>query len=213
MINSKIIDLTLPFKQGMRGYSHDINKTLDKDGWNASTLHMYSHSGTHMDAPFHFGVSEKTIDDMPLADFMAESLVVRIQNVQPGMLLTENHVKHLDKIELQGKGILFQTGWSRYWNAINSYRNQLPRISEELANYLVKSGIKLIGVEPPSVADVNNKKELTAVHTILLKNNVTIVEGLTNLDKIRSEWVTFIALPLKIEKGDGCPVRALAFEK
>ena len=213
MIWSKITDLTLPLKEGMRGYSRDISKTLEKDGWNASTLHLYSHAGTHMDAPFHFGVSEKTIDDMPLSDFMAKSVVVKIANVRPGMLVTTNHVKHLDQIELKDKGILFQTGWSRYWNDMDSYRNQLPRISEELANYLVKAGIKLIGVEPPSVADVNNKKELTAVHTILLKNNVTIIEGLTNLDKITSEWVTFMALPLKIENGDGSPVRALAFEK
>lgn len=213
MIWSKITDLTLPFKEGMRGYSRDISKTLVKDGWNASTLHLYSHAGTHMDAPFHFGVSEKTIDEMPMTDFIAESVVIEIENVHPGMLVTTNHVKHLAPNDIKGKGLLFQTGWSRYWNDLDTYRNKLPRISEELAKYLVQAGIKLIGVEPPSVADVNNKEELTAVHNILLKNNVTIVEGLTNLDKITSQWVTFMALPLKVENGDGSPVRALAFEE
>jgi arylformamidase len=212
MIWSKITDLTLPFKEGMKGYSRNISKTLNKDGWNASILHLYSHAGTHMDAPFHFGLSDVTIDDMLLTDFIAESIVVKIAKVQPGMLLSTTHVKHIPQPTLQGKGVLFHTGWSRYSNDIDIYRNKLPRISEELAIYLVNAGVKLIGVEPPSVADVNNKEELTAIHTILLKNNITIVEGLTNLEKITREWFTFIALPLKIENGDGCPVRALALE-
>ena len=69
-----------------------------------------------------------------------------------------------------------------------------------------------LGVEPPSVADVNNLEELTSVHNVLLGAGIIIVEGLTNLDQIQNEKVTFMALPLKIARGDGAPVRALAIE-
>ena len=70
----------------------------------------------------------------------------------------------------------------------------------------------LIGVEPPSVADVNDLAELTEVHQTLFRGGVVIVEGLANLDQITQPEVEFIALPLKISGGDGCPVRAIAIE-
>ncbi|HRX80869.1 MAG TPA: cyclase family protein, partial [Pirellulaceae bacterium] len=69
--------------------------------------------------------------------------------------------------------------------------------------------VALIGVEPPSVADVNNIEEVTEIHRILLGGGIVIVEGLVNLDQLPSK-VEFIALPLKIRGGDGCPVRAIA---
>jgi kynurenine formamidase len=70
----------------------------------------------------------------------------------------------------------------------------------------------MIGVEPPSVADVNNLQELTQVHQTLFRGGITIVEGLANLDQILGGEVEFIALPLRIVGGDGCPVRAIAIE-
>ena len=71
----------------------------------------------------------------------------------------------------------------------------------------------MIGVEPPSVTDVNNIQELTDVHQTLFRGNVLIVEGLANLDQIQSPVFDFIALPMNITGGDGSPVRAIAIEK
>ena len=71
----------------------------------------------------------------------------------------------------------------------------------------------MLGVETPSIADVNNLPEVTLIHKILLGGGVNIVEGLTNLDALApGEKVFFAALPLKIAGGDGCPCRAFAFE-
>lgn len=69
-----------------------------------------------------------------------------------------------------------------------------------------------IGVEPPSVADVNALDELTRIHKILLQAGVTIVEGLTNLESLTQQRVFFVAAPLKLESGDGAPCRAFAIE-
>ena len=92
------------------------------------------------------------------------------------------------------------------------YRDQLPRVSTELAGWCVERRVRLLGVEPPSVADVNDLEEVTAIHRILLGHGVVIVEGLTNLGALRQERVLFGALPLKIEGGDGSPCRAFAVE-
>jgi kynurenine formamidase len=108
--------------------------------------------------------------------------------------------------------LLLRTGWSgRIGDA--SYRDALPRVSVELAEWCVAMGVRVLGVEPPSVADVNNREELTAVHRVLLGGGVIIVEGLANLDQIRGDTVTFMAFPLRIAGGDGSPVRALAIEE
>ncbi|MEL7122642.1 MAG: cyclase family protein, partial [Bacteroidota bacterium] len=72
---------------------------------------------------------------------------------------------------------------------------------------------KMLGVEPPSVADVNNLVEVTQIHTTLLQGKVSIIEGLTNLESISSDKVWLMALPLKIKDGDGAPARVIAFSK
>ena len=61
----KIIDLTRTLEDGTPGVSFEQARTVEKDGWNARTLHVYSHIGTHMDAPLHFGVSDQSIEEFP----------------------------------------------------------------------------------------------------------------------------------------------------
>jgi kynurenine formamidase len=212
MKNISIIDLSLEFREGMRGFGMEEGKSLEKDGWNASNLRIYSHAGTHVDAPFHFGVTPETIDKMLPEKFMAKGTLIKVPEVHPGMSIGPSILKNTGKTDLAGNAVLFHTGWSKYQNDPSLYRNQLPRISPELAEYLVEMGVSIIGVEPPSVADVNNPDELKKVHEILLGGSVIIVEGLANLDRLTGKPFLFIAMPLKIRDGDGSPVRAIAIE-
>jgi kynurenine formamidase len=208
---SRIIDLTLAVKSGMRGVKIETARILEKDGWNAETLHLYSHAGTHMDAPIHFGVSDETVDRIALDRCMAPAWIVDLTGIAPHSLITRAHVANIEaKIE-PGEGLLLKTCWSAYVNQ-DKYRNELPRVSVELARWCAEHRLAILGVEPPSVADVNNIEELSAVHRILMAAGIIIVEGLTNLDAITKEKVTFMAWPLKIADGDGAPVRALAVE-
>jgi len=105
-----------------------------------------------------------------------------------------------------------RTDWSRHVDNPTIYRDQLPRISEGLARWCVERRVKILGVEPPSIADVTNLPEVTFIHKILLGGGVNIVEGLTNLDALAPGKLFFAALPLKISGGDGCPCRAFAVE-
>jgi len=90
------------------------------------------------------------------------------------------------------------------------YIDVLPRINKGLAEWFAEKQIALLGVEPPSVAHVNDISEVTEIHKILLGANITIVESLKNLHQIKQGTIEFIALPLKLTDGDGSPVRALA---
>ncbi|MBN2632289.1 MAG: cyclase family protein [Bacteroidales bacterium] len=209
----RIIDLTQTLEPGLPGFSSEPSLSVDENGWNATTLHIYSHAGTHIDAPSHFRTGEDGIDKLPLVKLMADCHVIDLPDTAPSSLLTPDCLGEKATAALPGEGLLFRTGWSRYINDRNLYRNALPRISEELAKWIIRKKIRIIGVEPPSVADVNNIGELTLIHTLFLDAGVVIVEGLVNLDQIRNEKVKFIALPLKIKDCDGSPCRAIAIEE
>jgi kynurenine formamidase len=137
--------------------------------------------------------------------------VIDLSFVKPRELITVEHLSpYADKIG-PGARLLLKTGWSARADT-PEYRSHLPRVSLPLAEWLAERNIALLGVEPPSVVDVNNKEELTSVHRVLLEAGIVIVEGLANLDALQGDEVTFIALPLKLEGGDGSPVRAIAIE-
>lgn len=209
---SSIVDLTLAYTNRFTGFSKESSRIIEKDGWNASTLTFYSHCGTHMDAPIHFNVSQQTIDEIPVTNFVGKAWVIDVRHIDYKGLITVSHIpENIRNTFVSGDSLIFWTGWSQYVNT-PKYRDELPRISEELAIWCVENKVKMIGVEPPSVADVNNIEEVTKIHQILLKS-VVIIEGLTNIGKLQSDCVELIALPLKIEGGDGSPARVIAIDK
>ena len=207
----RIIDLSLRIDNEMAGVKISQAKCIEKEGWNATTLEFYSHCGTHMDAPCHFLPEGATIDQQDLNVLVGDAIVVDLSPAKPRQLFTiEDFDSVSDRIS-PGCRLLLRTDWHKRYGT-PEYRNELPRISNELADWLVERQVGLIGVEPPSVADVNDIEEVTSVHQTLFRGGVVIIEGLTNLDQLSKSIVQFVALPLKIAGGDGTPVRAIAME-
>lgn len=207
----KIIDLSLPISDAMPGVEISPARRLEQDGWNATTLSLYSHCGTHMDAPRHFLPDGNTLDQQRLDVLVGPAIVVDLAPAKPKQLIAVDDLAAVVDQVVPGVRLLFRTDWHKRFGT-PEYRNELPRISLELAEWLVERQVGLIGVEPPSVADVNNMQELTEVHQTLFRGGVVIVEGLAHLDQISAPMVQFVALPMKIVGGDGSPVRAIAIE-
>lgn len=207
----KVIDLSRPIDAELPGVTISPAKRLEVEGWNATTLSLYSHSGTHLDAPCHFVPSGATLDQQDLRVCCGPARVINLTPVQPAELLTVERFEAAAGSVRHGERLLLRTDWHKTYPG-DDYRNALPRISLGLAEWLVERGVAMIGVEPPSVADVNDLKELTAVHQTLFEGGVLIVEGLCGLDRLTSDRVEFVALPLRIVGGDGSPVRAVAIE-
>lgn len=208
----RVIDLSLPVDGEMPGVAIRTSRRLAEDGWNATTLELYSHSGTHMDAPRHFLPDGDTLDRQPLGVLVGQAMVVNLAPIEPRELIGVDHLTEAVGSVEPGARLLLRTDWHKRYGT-RAYRHELPRISLELAEWLVARQVALVGVEPPSVADVNNLRELTDVHQTLFRGNVAVVEGLAHLDQITAPRVEFIALPLKIVGGDGSPVRAIAIER
>jgi kynurenine formamidase len=209
---NQIIDLTMTFKPGMRGVAIAPKFTVARDGWNATTLELYSHAGTHMDARVHFEAGPETIDQHTPARCMGRAWLINLAGIAPKALIDISTLGVCAENFQTGDSLLLRTDWSKQEQNPAVYRDGLPRISDSLAKWCVANKVKLLGVEPPSVADVNNLPEVTRIHKILLGGGVTIVEGLCNLDQLVGPKVFFAALPLKIAAGDGCPCRAFAVE-
>ena len=207
----RVVDLSLPIDERLPGAKVEVFKRLETDGWNATNITLYSHCGTHMDAPRHFVPGGDPLEKMDLGACCGPARVLDLTPIQPRELIGVSHLQRWHDVIRPGDRLLLRTDWHRRFGT-PAYRNELPRIAPELATWLVERRVALLGVEPPSVADVNSLEELTVVHQILLGGNVVIVEGLAWLDQLRSDLVEFIALPLRIVGGDGCPVRAIAIE-
>ena len=209
-MQGKIHDLTLTAYHGMRGVEIYTNTTFNKDGFNTTNLHLYSHSGTHMDAPLHFLNGARTIDHLNLNKCVGPALVVDLSFKAPNSLITVADLGEYAQQIGAGSRVLMRTDWDDHAE-LPDYRTSFPRISRELATWLVDRGVWMVGVQTPSVASLQDRQELTDVHQTLLRAEIVIVESLANLRDL-PEAVTFVALPLKIDGGDGSPVRAIAIE-
>jgi kynurenine formamidase len=213
-MGQRIVDLSLTLRMGMRGVGMEPNTSIADTGYNTTNLRLLSHAGTHMDAPRHFLDDGGSIDAMSLDRCVGPALVVDLSHKEPHSLITVDDLVSVVARVRPGVRLLLRTGWDGHVH-LPDFRTHFPRISPELARWLVQRKVALLGVQSPSVASLRpeDHAELVEVHQTLLRGGVVIVEGLANLSDLRRDEVQFIALPLKLEGCDGSPVRAIAIEE
>lgn len=213
MKDKKYIDLTFPVHKGMLTFprywhpSVDIIKlaTHSKEGRQTRKIVMGTHTGTHIDAPLHFLPKEKSIDKIPLDIFAGRAVLISFSNKK------RVDQKDLEK-KLKGikncKRLVIRFGWSKYWSS-SSYYKKHPFFTERACLWLVKRGVKLLGMDIPSPDDPQNETDLPN-HRILLGGGIILVEYLCNLEKLKGPSIYFISLPLRISGADGSPARVIA---
>jgi arylformamidase len=108
---------------------------------------------------------------------------------------------------LAGRAVLVETGWSRHWNTPKYFEGH-PFLTEDAARYLADSGVALVGIDSHNIDDVQDFRR--PVHSILLRNEIPIVEHMTNLGAVPAMDVRFFAVPVKVKGLGTFPVRAFA---
>ena len=215
----KIIDLSFVIENGMptcgTPWHQNVSIThlgkLEEVGRNTHAVTFGSHTGTHMDAPFHFMPGGRTIEDTPLDVVCGEISVVDFSHIKAGQTVRLEDVKGLKITER----MLFRFDWFKNWKT-PAYYKDFPYFEEDAVDYLISRGIKLMAMDTPSPDDGSNinSKEDSPNHKKLLKEDVVIVEYLNDTDKIDlSRKHTLVALPLKIKGSDGSPSRVILFEE
>ena len=212
----KILDLTLTISDKLPTFPGSPKpnfiqwENLKDDGYNLELLFLSSHTGTHLDAPYHFLENGLKIHEINPKRLIREAILIRSRK-KANQSITKNDIQKFEK--KYGKipnnsTVVFWTGWQKTLHN-DSYFNENPGLSEAAAKYLVSKKTNLVGIDSPSI-DFKGSQRFS-VHRIFSKNNILIVENLSNLEKIQSSKFYFVVLPLKLKGATGSPVRAIAF--
>jgi kynurenine formamidase len=209
------VDLTLTISQDLPRFPgspkpHFIPwSKIKTDGYNLELLFFSSHTGTHLDAPFHFDEKGFKIHQIPISRLISNAILIKIPK-GPNQLITKadiiNFEKKFKKIE-NNSTVILATGWQKNLEKKSFFKDN-PGLSSSAAKYLISSNVNLIGIDSPSI-DIGTDEKFST-HHILSKNNVLIVENLCNLEKIPGIHFKLIVLPLKLKDATGSPVRAIA---
>ena len=211
----KVIDLTLTISEKIPTFPGSpqpnfINwESIEEDGYNLELLFLSTHTGTHIDAPFHFVKKGQKIDQIMPERLVNEAVLVKIRK-GANQAITKTDIQKFEKkfgLIDEGSTVIFHTGWQKHLSK-KFYFLKNPGLATSAAKYLASKKINLVGIDSPSI-DLGKDAKFS-VHHILAKNGILIVENLANLDKINSEEFHLIVAPLKLKNATGSPVRAMA---
>lgn len=167
---------------------------------NLTTITLSTHTGTHTDAPYHFINDDLTIEKVSLEPYVGPATVVTVQR-EEGPLMPSDFPK-LDWGQVE-RLLVHSRASSK---PADEFPTQIIYPSPELADFLAGHAVVLFGSDAPSMDDINSKT--LPGHKALRRNGIAILEGLLLTDVPDGSY-ELIALPLKIEGGDGSPVRAI----
>jgi kynurenine formamidase len=221
---------TLYWPNNQTGFVH----TTDADGitplgyfYSSYSICTPEHGGTHLDAPIHFAKDKLTIDQIPLTSLTGNAIVI---DVSENALKNKDYLIQVSDIEVWEKKngqidkntiVLFRTGYGQFYPNREKYFGtalkgleaipllHFPGIDPATTQWLVeKRNIKALGLDTPSM-DYGQSKDFQT-HRILLDKNKPGFENVANLDKLPAKGIYVVALPMKIGKGSGGPLRIIA---
>lgn len=189
----------MPVWPGDTAFLYEVSSPMEESGSvNVGRLELSTHSGTHVDAPFHFDNEGKKIIELDLDLYIGPAKVIDVIGKE------SIGAADLIGVDLDGcKRVLFRT---LAWVNPDVFPEKIPHIEPNLAPFLESKGIKLIGLDVPSVDPIDSQ-ELPAHHSLNV-HGIHILESLM-LDEIEPGNYELIALPLPLVEGDGSPVRAV----
>ncbi|GAB4431598.1 MAG: cyclase family protein [Anaerolineae bacterium] len=204
---TKIFDITRTINPSLAVWPGDtpfsaevITAIKDGSSINLTTLTMSSHMGTHVDAPYHFLDDDLTMEAVLLEAYIGPATVVTVQR-EAGPL-TAADFPGLDWSRVER--LLVHSVASD--KPVDQFPTEFVYPSPELAELMARYGVVLFGSDAPSMDDMNSKT--LPGHKALRRHRIAILEGLL-LTGVPDGNYELIALPLKIEGGDGSPVRAV----
>jgi arylformamidase len=205
----RVYDISLTISPSLPVWPGDTRLELERvarieDGAesNITRMQMSAHTGTHVDAPYHFLADGKQVDSLAIKTLTGRAYVLHMPQVN---CIT---AAALEAAELppRTRRVLFRTRNSEIWTRPEtSFQEDYVAISPDGAAYLVDKGVRLVGVDYLSVAPYEDTR---TTHEILLKAGVVIVEGL-DLSAVSQGRYSFYCLPLKLANADGAPARAI----
>jgi arylformamidase len=180
-----------------------VHKIEEGANANVSRLDMGCHTGTHVDAPFHFLPGTNTVESLSLDVLVGPAQVIRIPD---NYSIINGDLVHASGIKPGTKRVLFKTISSSFWAKYGSqFRTEFVGIDKSGAEALVQMGVQLVGTDYLSVSPF---KQSRPTHETFLRASVILLEGL-DLSSVEAGEYGLICLPIKINGADGAPARAV----
>ncbi|GAB3042762.1 arylformamidase [Virgibacillus ainsalahensis] len=199
------IDISQPLTNDMAHFpgdtpfSYELTFTkLETGSANIGQMTGSLHTGTHIDAPFHYDSNGKTVEQLDLDRYIGKAVVLDVSNTEKitADVLQEFEWEYVTRVLLH----------TSLKNDPKRFPETFPYLDPDIAPFLKGKGVKLLGVDMPSV-DAADSKNL-ATHHALYKHDINILENIM-LDHVSTGVYELIALPLSINGADGSPVRAV----
>ncbi len=207
--NVKIIDISPLVQENIAVFPGDVSFSREESlsfekGHNLrlSSMNTTLHLGAHTDAPSHYHKDGITMEKRKLEFYMGPCQVIETECEQ-GIRIES---KHLNPESASSRILLKTNSFPNpdHWNG------DFNSLSKELVETLVQKGVKLIGIDTPSV-DLADDKELEC-HNLIYDNDMAILEGVI-LNHVKAGHYQLIALPLNLSGADASPVRAILLEE
>ena len=201
----QIFDITLPVEVGMATWPGDVPYRIEptcslREGAavNLSSVAFSVHTGTHIDAPYHFSEEGATVEAFDLTAFLGPAHVV---DVSGRAVIRREDLAGVDFTDTPR--LLLKTN---AWADPRRFPEHIPTMSPDVPAFLQAQGVILVGLDVPSVDEIESKA--LPIHQGLGRCGIAILESLA-LAEVPAGRYELIALPMKLIGADGAPVRAL----
>lgn len=215
----RVIDLSHPLRTGMPVFPGDPEVrirpavTIPEAGVNVMSLELGSHSGTHVDAPSHSVDGAATIDRIDPGRLIGPARVITLTGLAPRTRIDIAAVGDQLQAVRPGEIVLFRTDWSTRFGE-PAYLDH-PFLDPAVGIALLRAGVTVMGVDTlnPDETPLGDAAPHLPFHDVFLGAGGLIIENLTGLGQVTAPEPWFIGLPLRIDGGDGSPLRAVVVEE
>lgn len=214
MFKYEVVDLSHEINENMTVYMGSEKPkleevyTMDEHSFRERKLTLFSHIGTHMDAPAHMIKDGKFLDDYEIDKFIGKAFIADCKNFKSEYIDMNDLKLYEDKLKAIDFFIINTNSYKNFSN--DNYYLDFPTLTKEAANYLLEFKLKGIGIDTLSIDKLSSKDYY--LHNIFLKNEILIIENLNNLDLLENQIFTLNVFPLKLKKADGSPIRAVGIK-
>ena len=233
----RIVDLSVPVRAGMQVYPGDPAVELDRavrlevDGVNVLAIHAGSHTGTHVDAPFHVLADGARLDELDLGLFHGPAVVADVRGLPPRAAIGWPALEPYARRLRPGVVLVLHTGWSAHFGT-RAYLAH-PWLTPDAARRIVATGVRTVALDALSPDPTESEGDPGSsggaagsscgagssggpfpAHQILLGAGGVIVENLTNVAAMAELPDPVLScFPLALAGADGAPVRAVAMSR
>ena len=180
-----------------------------RDGYNVESYSSVTHTGTHIDAPYHMIENMTTVDELPLSQLVGEGYMIKPK--LDGTEITLKQLKSKWNEDFSGKILLINTGWDKKRGYNREFQYEFPGLALDTVDFLIKNKIKVIGIDTLGIEPFSHSD--FKVHKVLLSKGMAFIEDLAGLDQLKEGKKYLIAaLPLKLFKASGSMARVIAMD-